>query len=314
MKIAIFGANSAISFDYLSRLDASDKKTYFLFSRKSINIKKFKIPRHQIKLLEYDQFDVSNEYDIIINFIGCGDPQKLASMQNQIFQINDYYDNLILNYLAINPQTKYIYISSGASYLSKFEHPVKQDFIQSINITSELSHDNYSLAKFISELKHRSLSDLNIVDLRVFSYFRNVNPEYERSLIGTLMSCIKSQATFETTNHDLWRDYINDEIFARALNAVVEAENMNCAFDVFSLMPISKLKILKVLAERYSLNYRFINNETGIQHTSTGTKPYYYSLNKSISKIGFEPSKTSEEVILAGVEKMLRIDQEYPTC
>jgi len=309
MKIAIFGASSIIAREYVTIAVENSRYEFFLFYR-SENIEKQSRQdtySDYVRSLSYDSFSLSCTFDVIINFIGCGDPSRLKQKQDEILRVNDTFDNLILSYLKSHPKTKYIYLSSGASYLSDFEKPVDRLFDQTAAIKLGKVLDQYSLAKFISELKHRNLKDHFIVDLRIFNYLRGHLPELEASLIGQIFSSIKFGVEFRMNNLDVRRDYINAEIFYKAVECVLECDGINAAFDLYSCEPISKFEILELMSERYSLRYKIDNILTLKDFNTTGVKPNYFSTNDEIRKLGFAPTFSSREVLEMEAEKLFNV-------
>ena len=64
MNIAIMGANSLIAQDFIQTVDLN-KNSLYLFSRQ-------RLANH----ISYDKF-FDNNYDLVVNFIGAGDPNKI---------------------------------------------------------------------------------------------------------------------------------------------------------------------------------------------------------------------------------------------
>ncbi|MBT7036697.1 MAG: NAD(P)-dependent oxidoreductase, partial [Lentimicrobiaceae bacterium] len=119
MRIAIFGANSQIAKDLL--LSFSKKKNYefSLFVRNVGLLKKWinnKNLNENYQVQEYSNFNNNQKYDLIINFVGVGDPVKAQNMGSDIFKITEQYDDMALDYVKCNKETKYIFLSSGAVY------------------------------------------------------------------------------------------------------------------------------------------------------------------------------------------------------
>jgi len=110
LKIAIFGATSTIAKEYVKNILKKTSYEMDLFSRNSAKLNdwcnriNYNIIRANIK--SYEQFDSRNYYDVIINFIGRGDPKRLKEEIKHFLLTNDYFDNNILVYLSKNTQTK----------------------------------------------------------------------------------------------------------------------------------------------------------------------------------------------------------------
>lgn len=303
MRIAIFGANSLISLEFIDRAIKVDNFTFDFYTRKKhvmeTRLQLFDNKRYQI--LGYERFSNATHYDVILNFIGCGDPKKLKQMQSDIIYINDYFDNKILNYLKTNQSTKYIYLSSGASHLDDFESPIVSDANSTLRYNEIRKYDHYSLAKKLSEIRHRAYSDFAIVDLRVFNYLRETEVEIENSLIGDIFACISHAKTLYTNAENIWRDYIDADLFYNAVMCILESDHINNDYDLYSCEPIDKNSLLQIMKNHFGLRYYY--SEEDVMSSTTGTKPRYYSLDKKISSLGYKPCYNSKELIIRKAQK-----------
>ena len=174
MRIAILGANSQIAKDLLLSFSKKKKYEFSLFVRKAELLKKWinnKNLNESCQVQEYSNFNNNQKYDVIINFVGIGDPAKVQEMGNNIFKITEQYDEIVLEYLKCNKETKYIFLSSGAVYGGDYKDPVNKDTLATIDINNLAVTDWYAIAKLYVEARHRSLPDLSIIDVRVFNYF-----------------------------------------------------------------------------------------------------------------------------------------------
>ena len=111
------------------------------------------------------------KFDAIVNCIGFGTPEKIGRAGINIFKITESIDDLIIEYLVKKPETVYINFSSGSVYGSSFEKPVDSSYKSVIKIQPLEDREFYRIAKLNSEAKHRSLNDLQIIDIRLFSFF-----------------------------------------------------------------------------------------------------------------------------------------------
>ena len=75
MKIAILGSTSHIAKNLIDRFKQKD---LYLFSRSRKNLDSF----------------IDGNYDVVINCIGVGTPNKLKDLGTEIFRFTEYYDNL----------------------------------------------------------------------------------------------------------------------------------------------------------------------------------------------------------------------------
>jgi len=72
---------------------------------------------------------------------------------------------------------------------------------------------------------------------------------------------------------------------------------INDTFDTYSRNPIKKMDMLKSIAEKFNLQY-IIKKETNIASSATGFKMNYYSVNRKLKKLGYEPQYSSLDAIL----------------
>ncbi len=118
MNIAILGATSEIAKDLIILLSNEKDKDLHLFSRRPEEVIKWLNNFGLSKIKHVDSFDSfgTQNFDVIINFVGVGNPVKAAAMGSSIFDVTIYYDELALRYLNKNPKCRYIFLSSGAAY------------------------------------------------------------------------------------------------------------------------------------------------------------------------------------------------------
>ncbi|WP_027849699.1 NAD-dependent epimerase/dehydratase family protein [Marinospirillum minutulum] len=300
MNIAILGATSQIAKDLIISFSESDSNyKLWMFSRSPVRVKEqFDALKKLIEYpnLSYEDFDNQDKYDVVINFVGVGDPAKAKSMGSRIFEITEIYDNLALDYLKVNPNCKYIFLSSGAVYGDNFDRPVDASSKSVVDINNLSAKDWYSIAKIYAEAKHRALSDFAITDIRVFNYFSHTQDVTAGFFITDAVMAINNKTTLKTAEYEMVRDYIAPyDFFNLVLCVILKDEKSNWAVDCYSKIPAKKSEILSVLQMEFGLNYEFV---TGSGINATGMKLNYYSENKRASKIGYEPSLTSIESIV----------------
>ena len=137
MNIAILGATSQIAQDLILSFSKSKDYDFLLFGRnmelleKWINSENLS-EKYQVK--EYSEFGNHQKYDMIINFVGIGDPAKAQIIGSDIFTVTEKYDDMALEYLKQNKKTKYIFLSSGAVYGGNYQEPVDKDTVATIDI------------------------------------------------------------------------------------------------------------------------------------------------------------------------------------
>ena len=208
-KIAILGANGHIGKNLISYFSTSNHNL-FLFSRKKKLFSKFIKNFHftnSPKICDYKKFEKFH-YDLIINCVGSSDPAKIAE-NARIQNITEYYDNKIINYLIENQKSMYIFFSSGIVYDGEFKNPVKSTTKLSMNINKTKKSDFYKISKINAEIKHRLLSDLNIEDIRIFSFFSKFLDLNSSFLMADIVNSVKNKTVFVTNSQNIKRDFVH---------------------------------------------------------------------------------------------------------
>jgi len=302
MKIAILGATSQIAQDLI--LSFSNHKDYdlFLFSR-NLGLLNDWVGRQSLDgsyhVQDYSYFNKNQRYDVIINFVGIGDPVKAQKMGSDIFKVTEQYDDMALEYLKQHKKTKYIFLSSGAVYGSNYQEPVNKDTVAIIDINNLKSTDWYAISKLYAEAKHRSMPELSIVDVRVFNYFSHTQDMNARFLITDIVRAIKNKKVFKTSADNIIRDFITPPDFYRLIQAIINFKPINRAVDCYTKSPISKFDLLDGLGDKLGLEYEIDNNVDIIN--ATGIKLNYYSVYKIADGIGYFPKNTSLDGIIQEV-------------
>jgi len=245
---------------------------------------------------EYSEFGNHQKYDVIINFVGIGDPAKAQKMGSDIFKVTEQYDDMALEYLKQHKKTKYIFLSSGAVYGGNYQEPVDKDTVATIDINNLKSTDWYTIAKLYAETKHRSLSDLSIIDVRVFNYFSHRQNMDARFLITDIVRAIKNKEVFKTSVDNIMRDFISPPDFYCLIQAIIDYDSTNMVLDCYTKSPVSKFNLLNELEREFGLKYE-VNKSVNIIN-ATGIKSNYYSLNKAAKSISYNPKNTSLEGII----------------
>ena len=299
MNIAILGATSQIAQDLILSFSKSKDYDFLLFGRnmelleKWINSENLN-EKYQVK--EYSEFGNHQKYDMIINFVGIGDPAKAQKMGNDIFKITEQYDDMALEYLKQHKKTKYIFLSSGAVYGGNYQEPIDKDTVATIDINNLKSTDWYTLAKLYAEAKHRSLSDLPIIDVRVFNYFSHRQNMDARFLITDIVRAIKNKEVLKTSADNIVRDFITPPDFYRLIQEIIDFKPINTALDCYTKSPVSKFDLLDELESEFGLKYE-IDKGANIVN-ATGVKLNYYSTNMAAKKMGYKPKITSLDGII----------------
>ncbi len=224
------------------------------------------------------------DYDVIINCINAWKPG--GTEFNELFTVSECYDTIITNYLRKHIDTLYVNFSSGDIY-----------FLDVNNI------NHYSLCKLYLEAKHRSLPFLNIVDIRLFSYFSRFIPINRHYLMSDILRSLTSGVVLVTDDIDIVRDYIIPDDLCNLVNCCMN-KRINDSFDAYSKFSVNKFDLLTHLSIRFGLEWTV---GRGMHLPGTVFKEKYYSTDYKASKIGYVPQYSS----LDGIEKEL--DALLPT-
>lgn len=310
MNIAILGATSEIAQDLLREwARQSNGLSINLFARNMDKVNAFldeTKPNFNVevhKISDFDEIGKDVIYDGIINFVGVGDPSKAKEMSSSIQEITFHYDDLVVKYLEGNPLCKYIFLSSGAAYGSDFTQPANINKYATFQANVVLDSEKYSLAKFVTEVKHRLLAHLQIVDVRVFNYFSRYQNMESRYFITDLFRAISSNKECIVSSEPMIRDYLHPADFCQIINCILQSDKLNMAVDCYSLEPIEKSSLLKELESRYGLKWMYSTDVDVIR--ATGNKKNYYSEYHALSSIGYAPFHTSLSGIVEEFDALL---------
>jgi len=303
MNIAILGATSQIAQDLILSFSKCKDYDFSIFGRNVALLQKWinsESLSDKYQVQEYSEFANHQKYDVIINFVGIGDPVKAQKMGSDIFKITEEYDDMALEYLKQHKKTKYIFLSSGAVYGGNYQEPVNKDTVAIIDINNLKSTDWYAISKLYAEAKHRSLSELSIIDVRVFNYFSHTQDMNARFLITDIVRALKNNNIFITSPENIVRDYITPPDFFNLIQSILKYKSVNLAVDCRTKSPIDKFSILSELEDKFGLQYEILESNDVLN--ATGKKLNYFSFSNSSVEIGFVPSKTSLEGIVEELE------------
>lgn len=312
MRIAIFGATSQIAKDMILALANDPAYKLTLFARRADAIDQWRkvvslSPTHVTQ--EFTAFGKSQEFDAIINFVGSGNPAHTASMGTSIFDITYQFDQLALDYLHYHSDCRYIFLSSGAAYGLNFEQSVDANSTAVVALNNLQPQDWYAVAKLHAECRHRALSPLPIVDIRVFNYFSHTQDLSARFFIADIVRAIQSGETLMTTSENIVRDYIGPDDFFKLISLILESPATNNVFDCYTKAPVDKMTLLSKMKEYFGLSYAIQKEPVGIN--ATGFKLNYFSQNFRASTLGYVPSLNSLETIYKESEKIIKIGRFY---
>lgn len=306
MRIAILGATSQIARDLIVSFSAEKDKHLYLFARRPDEVTKWLASVGLSGRYPVDDFSgfASHEFEAVINFVGVGNPAQAQALGNSIFDITLRFDEMVLDYLRTHPSCRYLFLSSGAAYGSKFSEPAKRDTPAFVKINDLSPQEWYGVAKLHAECRHRAHSDLPIVDIRVFNYFSRTQDISGRFLITDILRAIRDKTVLKTPPDYIVRDFLHPSDFYKLVSALISAPATNAVVDCYSREPIDKHNLLAAMQKEFGLRYEITELEVGVN--ATGSKPYYYSLNTRAADFGYQPGLTSLEGILQESERILK--------
>jgi nucleoside-diphosphate-sugar epimerase len=305
MRVAILGATSQIAKDLIFSMAQHNNQQVTLFARRVDYVKSMLMEFNltgKFKVAHLSSFSNLDKFDVLINFVGAGDPSQILKLGSNIFDVTLEYDSIVIDYLKKNPSSIYIFLSSGAVYGSCFEKPVNENSKAVVDINKLSSQDWYALAKLHAEARHRALSDFIIIDIRIFNYFSHTQDINSRYFISDAVRSLLKKSILETSPDESFRDYLSPQDFFQLIEKLIQAKE-NTVVDAYSLSPISKFDLLDSLRERYGLKYEIKKNFQGIN--PTGLKINYYSINRSAKSYGYSPSLTSAQGIHKEIDLIL---------
>ena len=311
MRIAILGATSQIAKDFLYFIKDQNEYEATLFARRpeavlywleSLNLMR----RYAVE--DFRAFSKSLHFDLLINFIGVGDPARALKIGPAIFNITLEYDQMALNYVRLNKKCRYIFLSSGAVYGGNFESPIDDQSTSVFPINHLGAQNWYGITKMYAEAQHRALANLPIVDLRIFNYFSHTTNIESRSLLADILRSIRDRKIFLTSRKNILRDYIGPNEVAQIIKNISNVSNKNIAIDCYSKAPVDKITILEQMRLDFDLKYKFVEKPTGL--TATGNKINYYSTSRrALDLFNYSPEATSLDVV---IEQSRRLLSESP--
>lgn len=310
MRIAILGATSQIARDLIISFAAAGKDNLHLFARKPDEVNKWLDCAGLANRYTVDDFAefAKHEYDAIINFVGVGNPARIVEIGKSIFDITLRYDEMAMDYQHSHPTCRYLFLSSGAVYGSRFDQPAHHDTPAMVAINNLSPHEWYGVAKLHAECRHRAHPEFAIIDIRVFNYFSRTQDISARFLITDILRAIRDKAALITSPEYIVRDFLHPSDFYGLVGALLSAPVTNVAVDCYSRAPIDKSSLLATMQEEFGLRYEIAAASSSVN--STGSKPHYYSLNRSAADLGYQPTLTSIEGVLKEAAAILQ--QQIP--
>jgi len=306
VNIAIFGATSQIAKDLIVSLAMYTNYECILFARDPVPVYNWlnSIEMEKAyKVSHYSYFEVNDSYDVIINFIGIGDPGRANKAGNAIFDITYKYDMMVLKYLKFQPECKYLFLSSGAVYGGSFEKPVTDKTLAKIDVNNMSKTDWYAMAKIYAEARHRALPEYAIIDIRVFNYFSHTQYMGANFFITELVHALQRNKIFRTSKENIVRDFITPSDFFNLIQAIMKAKSKNMPVDCYTRKSVKKFDLLSEIERNFHFRYAFPDS---LEITNaTGHKINYYSVNHAARQFGYDPEKTSMDGVIEEIKKYM---------
>ncbi len=305
MRIAILGSTSEIAKDLILSFAMQKKHTLYLFARRPQAVEewlsKFNLI-DQLIICGFELFSDAFDFDVLINFVGIGNPAQAEILGPSIMDTTYHYDNLALNYIKKHNNCKYIFLSSGAAYGKSFNLPADANTCASFPINDLNTQDWYGRAKFYAECCHRALPNLAIVDIRVFNYFSHTQNMNTRFFMSDIVLAIKNKKILTTYDENFSRDYIHPNDFFQLIEKIINYSHINLAIDCYSKAKIDKFTLLEKIHGVYNLEYKIIKNDKSKKFIKN-----YYSINNRAETLGYIPFESSLSGIFLEMNKILNI-------
>jgi nucleoside-diphosphate-sugar epimerase len=293
-RIAILGATGHIGHS-LAMLLAGEHEL-LLYARRP----------EAINGLAIDEFG-KEPCEVVINAIGAGDPARIAALGAGIFTLTESWDNRVLAWLEKHPKALYLNMSSGAVYGSDFAEPAHDWTRNCVAVNNVSPQHYYSLAKLHAEAKHRASPQLNIVDLRVFSYFSRWIDIEGRFFLAEVIRALRDQKTFLTKPDEMIRDHLCPSDLKQLVDCVMakwQGGPVNAALDCYTQEPVGKFATLERLTEEFGLVWRSENVDT---LAPTGVKSCYYSTSRLAGEWGYAPKFTALDGLVSELREIRRV-------
>lgn len=308
-RVALVGATSQIAKDFIRLSARSNEYELLLFVRNTEAMSDWLYDAglaQRYPVFSYLQYK-NQQHEAVINFVGVGDPLRAASMGGGILDVTLEFDDLILSELKENPHRQYIFISSGAVYGEGFMAAANSDTAAVFPVNKISAQNYYAIAKLHAETRHRSLTDFNIFDVRVFNYFSRYQELSSRFFIVDVVNAIRSGSILKTSSGAMFRDFLHPSDFYQMISCLLSAEVGNGVVDCYTTAPVEKKMLLDVLCDKFGLQYEVVSGcERGVN--ATGVKRHYYSVNRKAAVFGYQPQYSSLETVCTEITALLESD------
>lgn len=294
--IALLGATGYVGESLAYRLASKAGEPLVLFARNPSRLSAETWSR-QISIRPIGDFHAA-EFDLIVNAIGAGDPERIAAMGADILEITETWDRRVLE--TMREDARYVFFSSGAVYGS-FAAPASEVSQLSLPVNRLGSVPPYTMAKLYAEARHRFNPAMAILDVRIFAYADERIRRDGKFFLAELARSVATGNVFETSSDDMIRDYAGAEELAMLIECWRAAGAPNAVMDLYSKQPISKLDLLDHIKRRYATKIRY---RTSDRPNPTGTKTNYFSNNRAAEAVGYKPMRTSLEIVTEALDAL----------
>lgn len=296
--IAILGATGYIGRSLARALAEEPGRPLALFARDPARLATEIWPR-DVALRALDTF-AADEFELVVNAIGAGDPARVASLGAGILDVTQAFDQRVL--ATMGPRTRYVFLSSGAVY-GAFTSPVHEGSAISLPVNRLGAVPPYTIAKLYAEARHRHAPDRAILDLRVFAYADRAIALDGRFFLAELARSVARREPFATLPGDMVRDYAGVDELAALIRAWEGSGAPNGAADLYTRAPVGKLELLAEVQRRFGLDVRFDTAEAVVA-SPTAAKPLYVSHHRVAAAYGYEPRRTALEVVVDMLDQL----------
>lgn len=307
MRIAILGATSQIAKDLVLSFSSQSKHELMLYARRPEVVSQWLAGvglSDRYAVADFGALSTDEHFDVILNFVGVGNPAQAVAMGASIFDITLKYDEMALDYVRQHTGCRYLFMSSGGAYGASFDAPVDENTKAVVAINNLQPQDWYAVAKLHAECRHRALPHLPIIDIRMFNYFSCTQDISARFLIMDILRAIRDKAVLKTSSDYIVRDYLHPSDFHNLISALLCASAANAVVDCYSRAPIDKPDLLAAMQNQFGLQYEI--SQANVAVNATGSKPHYYSRNTRAADFGYQPTLTSLEGIVKEMQVILR--------
>lgn len=292
LRIAILGAGGQIA-KGLAEEFAGRCATLYLFSRE---------PSRLPGAHPYSAFP-SFEYDLIINAAGPGDPRTIRVANPDVFRITEFFDNLVLDYIAHRSTAMYVFLSTGAVYLNGYAEVARYESRCALPVNEITADIYYPIAKIHAEAKHRALAASNIADIRIFGYFSRYVSLTGGFFLSEVASAIVSGRPLRTTASNFVRDYVCAADIVRLIDCLRDAGVNNGAYDLLSAAPVSKGELLRAMESKFGMQIEF--DESSVEGFDEAPSLPFLSDHPAATRVGYRPASTSMEVVESEMRALL---------